>query len=70
MLPQLCQNLTSEDVAKTFKTNKQMDKNAAKLEGERNGEIIYLFITIRKPCIFVQAALKLEYSIQYARPRN
>ena len=32
---QLCQNLTSEDVAKTFKTNKQMDKNAAKLEGER-----------------------------------
>ena len=30
----MCQNLTSEDVAKTFKTNKQMDKNAAKLEGE------------------------------------
>ena len=34
LLSQLCQNLTSEDVAKTFKTNKQMDKNAAKLEGE------------------------------------
>ena len=34
ILSQLCQNLTSEDVAKTFKTNKQMDKNAAKLEGE------------------------------------
>jgi len=29
----LCQNLTSEDVAKTFKTNKQHDKNAEILEG-------------------------------------
>lgn len=32
----LCQNLTSEDVAKTFKTNKQMDKNAAKLEADKS----------------------------------
>merc|ERR1712172_43566 len=32
----LCQNLTSEDVAKTFKTNKQMDKNAAKLDADKS----------------------------------
>jgi len=32
----LCQSLTSEDVAKTFKTNKQMDKNAAKLEADKS----------------------------------
>jgi len=29
----LCQSLTSEDVAKTFQTTKQHDKNAEKLEG-------------------------------------
>ena len=48
-----------------------MDKNAAKLEGERNGEIIYLFIYNNSETLyFCKAALKLEYSIQYARPRN
>jgi len=32
----LCQNLTSEDVAKTFTTTKQHDKNAEKHESEKN----------------------------------
>ena len=30
---QLCQTLTEEDVAKTFKTSKQHDANAEKIEG-------------------------------------
>ena len=31
---QLCQELTREDVSKTFKTSKQHDKNAEKIEGK------------------------------------
>merc|ERR1719320_386214 len=30
---QLCQSLQSEDVAKTFRTSKQHDRNAEKIEG-------------------------------------
>ena len=32
---QLCQSLTEGDVAKTFKTSKQHDKDAEKIEGEK-----------------------------------
>ena len=32
-LSQLCQSLTEGDVANTFKTSKQHDKNAEKIEG-------------------------------------
>ena len=34
IIPQLCQSLTEGDVAKTFKTSKQHDKNAEKIQGE------------------------------------
>ena len=33
---QLCQALTEEDVCKTFKTSKQHDKDAEKIEGKES----------------------------------
>ena len=35
---QLCENLESENIAKTFRTTKQHDKDALVIEGEKRQE--------------------------------
>ena len=49
---QLCRNLTEKDVAKTFKTSKQHDKNAEKIEGMAEFEAVKIvkifFLLVRR----------------------